>query len=816
MTAALLTWDGFADLPGDPAVNFELLWRSAVFRNYAKYGKFTAHAQQAGVEFHLEIDQPGCPLGAVGQVFGWQTKWFGRLAPGTALSATRKTQVVKSISTTRTHWPSITDWVLATKHPLTASDQTWFTGLNVGMTLHQASHPELADLLVGDALTLREAYFGSLILTPERLKAEHEHSTATVKDRWIPEVHQTSDTEQLLRRMLAQPDAWADLSDVDADIRRFSRDVAAAVAGLDPTAAAGVTAVLDAATEIRTVLADIHNTFQSGRVAHLLGAGARPTVAMPPVDPPVLRNLKGRSHPAAPALANLISFTREAAALITLVGDCLNTPLVVVSGDAGFGKTQLAAALTAPRSQSGSDPLPAGVFMEGRYLARRHTLDDFARQTRINGNPLDSFDKILAALDAAAQRAGARLPVVIDGLNEAEEPNEWVPLLRQLLTRLPAYPNVLVVCTIRAAFIPGCIPPELPEASELTGFVGDLDDAIGVYFRHYKIDRGDAELPLEQLTHPLTLRIFCEVANSDRQEWVRAESLPRSLTGMFDAYLDRVATRVAQLHRPLHQMDVLDGIVGLGAELWTARSRVISVGRAKEILGDTHRRWEETLLFALEGEGFLIRYPNGPGYDVGIVYDLRAGHVVARTLIAGHVGGLRDVLNEDGVVERFATASAHPLAYDIFRGLAGGMPRVAAGQLWKIVPPQLQKAALLEATSLEAAHIDSATVEQLVTAVDELRGRRDLFDHLQPVRSVVGHPLNAAFLDTVLKGRSVADRDLRWTEWLRSRADRLHADVDALNVRWQDESKRTTWRRVRAPRRCSRRCASGRACRFRK
>lgn len=798
MTAAPLTWDGFADLPGDPAANFELLWRSAVYRNYAKYGTFTAHAQQAGVEFHLEIDQPGCPLGTVGQVFGWQTKWFGKLAPGTALSGTRREQIVKSINATRKHWPDITDWVLVTKHPLTAGDQTWFTGLNVGMKLHQASHPELADLLVGDALTLREAYFGSLVLTPERLRAEHERSTATVKDRWLREVHQASDTEQLLRRMLAQPDAWADLNDIDANIRRFSHDVAAAVAGLDTAAAADVTAVLDAATETRTVLAEIHDTFKSGDVAPLLGAGARPTVLMPLSDPPVLRNLKGRAHPAAPALANLVSFTREAAALIALVGDCVSTPLVAVSGNAGFGKTQLAATLSAP-SLGGSKQLPAGVFMEGRFLARRHTLDDFARQTRINGTPLDSFDKVLAALDAAAQRAGARLPLVVDGLNEAEEPKEWLPLLRQLLTLLPAYPNVLVVCTVRAGFIQDCIPPEVPEPRELVGFVGDLEDAIGVYFEHYKIEKGEAELPLEQLSHPLTLRIFCEVANPERQQVVRAESLPASLTGMFDAYLDQLATRVSQLHGHLHQMDVLDGIVALGAELWTSQSRVVSQGRAKELLGDTHRRWEETLLFALEGEGFLVRYPNGPGYGVGIVYDLLAGHVVARSLIAGYAGGVRAVMNEDSVVARFARAgTAHPLAYDIFRGLAGGMPRVAAGQLWKIVPPPLQRAALLEATSLEAAQIDSATVEQLAAAVDELRGQRDLFDHLLPVRSVVGHPLNASFLDAVLKDRSVADRDLRWTEWLRSRAGRLNTDVAALSARWQDESKRTEADKLRA------------------
>lgn len=800
MTAGTpLTWDGFGDLPGDPKVNFELLWRSAVHRNYARYGRFTARVQQPGVEFHLEIDQPGCSLGAVGRVFGWQTKWWGNLAPGRALSQERKGQVLDSIRKTRKHWPNITDWVLVTKHPLTAGDQTWFTGLSVGMKLHQASLTELADLLTGDALPLRQAYFGSLILTPERLAAEHAHAAAAIQNRWIPEVHQATDAERDLRRMLVQPDAWEDLADVGADIERFAKDVAAAVPQLDATTAAALTALLDAAEEIRVVVDDIHTTFTSENAARMLRAGARVIPAMPQANPAVLRRLKALAHPSAPALVNLISFTREAVELIELVGRFVDVPLVVVTGRAGFGKTQLAATLSAPTPQASSDYLPAGVLMHGRLLASRHTLDDFARQTRIAGTPVGSFDDLLAAVDAAASRAGARLPISIDGLNESEVPRDWLPLLRQLLTLLEYYPNVLVACTVREAFVDDCIPSEVTSFHDLSGFDEDLDEAIDKYFTHYKIAAGDAQLPLERLAHPLTLRIFCDVANPQRKEWVNAESLPASLTGMFNEYLTRLASRVAELNPHLHDKDVIDGVLGLGAELWTAGVRVVSDGRAKDILGDTGRRWQETLLSALEAEGFLIRYPKGPGTEVGIVYDLLAGHVIARSLIASHGAGLAAVLNDPDTVERFTTpAKAHPLATDIFEGLAGGLPRADAGQLWQMVADPLRLPALLATTSLEAVHLDSATVKALTAAADILRGRQDLFDHLLSVRAVPGHPLNAAFVESLLRDRSVAERDLRWTEWLRSRFTRVRADVAALTKRWQEQPNRTDADRLRA------------------
>lgn len=796
----LLTWDGFDDLPGDPRTNFEHLWRNAVRRTYARFGAFTARVQQAGVEFHLEIDKPGCPLGHAGRVFGWQTKWFGTLAPGKPLSETRKRQVTSSIDKTKKHWPNITDWVLVTKHPLTHADQNWFTGLNVGMTLHQASLNELSDLLTGDALlSLREAYFGELVLTPDRLAEEHRRATAGIKERWMPEVHQTSGGERAVRRMLAQPDAWQDLGNAGAEIARFSKAVAVFVATLDPARKADVTDLLAEASEVRDSLIDIEGALSSGDPVRFLDTGSRVPPRMPPSNPGLLRKLKGSAHPAAPSLANLISHTREAVGLIQQVASSLNTPLVVISGGAGFGKTQLAATLSAPTPQTSSDDLPAGVFMEGRILENRHTLDDFARQSRIASTPLSCFDDLLAAVDAAATRAGLRLPIVIDGLNEAESPRDWLPLIQQLLVLTESYPNVLLVCTIRDAFVNEAIPPDVTATQELDGFHEDLDEAIGRYFTHYKIEKGDAQLPLERLTHPLTLRIYCEVANPDHHESVSAESLPGSLTGLFDAYLTHIASRVAQLNDTLHEQDVSDGIVGLGAELWSAGARVVSKDRAIAVLNDTGRRWQDTLLSALEYEGFLIRYPNGTGTDVGIVYDLLAGHVVARSLIAAHGASLKSLLNDPDTVERFVTPSnAHPLQSDIFEGLAGGLPRAAAGQLWKMVPDSLRLRALHSAASLEAAHLDSTTVAELASAADDLVGRHDLFDKLLSVRAVHGHPLNAGFLDSLLRPRTVADRDLRWTEWLRSRYERIHADTSALLTRWRSQPNRTDADRQRA------------------
>src|SRR5262249_10595443 len=46
-------------------------------------------------------------------------------------------------------------------------------------------------------------------------------------------------------------------------------------------------------------------------------------------------------------------------------------------------------------------------------------------------------------------------------------------------------------------------------------------------------------------------------------------------------------------------------------------------------------------------------------------------------------------------------------------------------------------------------------------------------------------PLNAEFLDSVLREMRIADRDLRWTEWVRRREEFIVKDLERLAARWK-------------------------------
>jgi len=543
MVSALsgLNWEKFLELPGDARTNFEAVSRAATWRNFTRYGRFAAHAQQPGVEFHLTIDLSGCELGGPDRKYGWQTKWWD-IQAGRAIGEGRKKDVLDSIDKTTKHVHGVTDWVLWTRRHLTPADQAWFYGLNTGMRMHLWTEEDLDGLLIGDAQLLRESYFGDLVFTPHRLEAMHEAAAAEVGGRWLPQVHQPPPAETTLRRMLAEPDVWATLAGAADNIARYSAAVSGHMKGLDPALAEQVTEIITIGSTLTDLLKDADEHLKKGQATAWLGAGVPSTPTPVPKVPQVLRRLRADQHLGAPALTNLIAHVRDAFETVLDVRYHLETRVIAVTGDAGYGKTQLAATLAAPCSSR-----PAGILLHGNRLGCRDTLDHLAGQISIAGRPASSFEELLAAADAAAARAGCRLPVVIDGLNEAESATRWAPLLRRLLVTLENYPSVLVVCTVRGAFLDVAVPDEVKDVLELTGFDESLNEAVKRYFTYYMIEPGDAELPLELVNHPLTLAILCQVTNPTRTSPVSADRIPNSLSAMFEAYLKDVALRIAEL-----------------------------------------------------------------------------------------------------------------------------------------------------------------------------------------------------------------------------------------------------------------------------
>ena len=795
-----LNWGIFTGLPGSAEKNFELLCRGIVRQNFGSYGVFRALANQPGVEFHLKLDKRCDSLGDPGRWWGWQCKWYDLAANG-ALGATRRAKIEEGLRKTEIHLPDLTDWVLWTRRTLTKDDQDWFNKLSSKIKLHLWTGDEVDNLLSGQGTVFRNTYFGELVLTPDILHERHDQAVASIRARWQPDVHHVGEAERKLRRMLGESESWDVLRTLSSDLRATAQAVGTSPP-VPPLLAPFVMNVVATSRQSADTLDRLAEGIRSGDLDLLRDELTAHPRTLPVDVATAPRRLRAGNHRAGLYATNAIAGCHDTMRVLGDVESAFSSRVVAVLAPAGCGKTHLAAQLT-----TGTTARPHGVLLHGRDLHATHTLDDLARRVSIAAQPVPSMESLLAAVDAAGQRARHRLPVFIDGLNESEDPRAWKPLLASLVTTLAKYPYVLLVCTLRPEFVDEALPDGTRRV-EIRDYGDETLDAIREHFRHYKIETADAAIPFELLKHPLTLRLFCEVTTQARQQLA---GVPSSLTALFESYLRQVADQVVQLAprvRRFFAHDVNAAIATIANKLWESRARSIELGELRSLLSDAQRPWDQSLVRALEHEGVLLRMPSN-GSDAFVpVYDLLGGHIIANALLAKHGQNTFETWIKDPSTTTLLAGDynvRHPLADDVLRSLVGQVPRrFYAKQLWQLVDEPLRGRALRLATHLEPAFLDAATIEALLDLVRA--GDAGLLERLWEVRGAPGHPLNAEALDRALRTMPVADRDLRWTEWLRRNQDEFLArgrnvrrNIEYLEQRWRSgevragDRLRTRW-----------------------
>lgn len=793
-------WDVFKELPGAADENFEKLCRSLVRRHYGRFGCFKQLANQPGVEFHLQLAE-SCDLGAPPRWIGWQCKWY-ELENGQDLGSARRTKIIEGLEKTRRHVPNVTDWKLWTRHTLTKGDQEWFFALEKDrfpeLKLDLLTAADIEDLLVGPGALLREAYFGELVLTPALLAEQYRLAAAPFKRRYQPEVHVVVGAEAKILRRLGGQSAWELLEKLSSALKTNCTGIASLTRQLKTELKAGVDSLLARATGLADVLDSLHAALGKGdfdAVQQILASN----LPLPVRYDRLLSKLRGARSDGAPLAANLVADIHAVSSALRRLERSIGVRAVAVLAAAGEGKSELAVKVTQADGE-----FPGGVLLLGKNLHSGQGLDDLVSAFKISGRPAESFDRLVEAVDAAGQRAGKRIPIVIDGLNEAEDPRNWRDELSRADELLKDFPYVLLVVTLRNEFAQMCLPEEFPQI-EHNGFREDPQTAIDKYFEYYKIDAVDADLPIEFLQHPLTLRIFCEVANARRQHVVGVEALPSSLASLFEEHFDKVAARVAELSPTAHRIfqdEVQDALLTIAGLLWTSNARSVEFQAARTAVRDLGR-WDASVIRALESEGVLVRTTSEEGgQGIAFSYDLMAGHMMARHLLA-RPSLAQWLQSDEGRAQfQFREPGSHTFAYDVFQALVGLYPqRLGRRQLWQDLSDEnLIMGALLLTAQSDPRQIGRETVERFARAMRESKQfARSAFERLRSTRAARAHPFDMDFLHGVLLTMPNTQRDLFWTEWVRESSEEIDDDFKFLSTRWKSgglderEIRRARW-----------------------
>lgn len=449
----------------------------------------------------------------------------------------------------------------------------------------------------------------------------------------------------------------------------------------------------------------------------------------------------------------------------------VNGKFVVLTGDAGTGKTHLLCDLAKQRLDQG---LPTVILMGQRYLDVSDPWTQTLQQLDIASWTASEF---VGALEIIARRAGRRLLFVLDAINEGAGRKLWPDHLSAFLGRLRDSAWITTVISVRTSYAQDLLPDSvLKDALEVRhrGFEDLEFIATRAFFDHYGIDLPSTPLLAPEFSNPLYLKTLCLGLHASGER-----RLPRGFHGVVNAfaqYVNGVNKKAAKDLDYDPRKNLIDrALTSLAERMVQDQQPWVNYEEAAAIVG-THlpgRNHSQSLLAKLLGEGVLIEEQAWSEADdascasVQIAYERLSDYRCVQVLLDRHL----DAANP---APAFATGGA--LAPEVLTGTLG---RPGFHEALHILVAERTRQELLDLVPMLAGEYftadaflkslvwrdPNAVSPRSIARLLELRDSHpvEVIDTLVTLATIPGHPLNATFTGTLLRQTVMPDRDAWWT-----------------------------------------------------
>jgi hypothetical protein len=672
----------------------------------------------------------------------------------------------------------------------------------------QGSHELLAQLAKPEHAGLANFFFSTRHLDDGWFRDRLAEAHRAAGPRYTPELNIRLALGEQFHAFGRLPDFFDRIRSTASDIREHVRGHAFSVAKLpDATLAALILAARSscnqALDEFRSLSDDptLPNPLESLRAALRTAVSATQKVL---IEHRQQREQAKAGKPEAPkgtfpqqevdagsyGLRQLQVKLEDALNLVNDFIEIVNARLLILTGEAGTGKTHLLCDLASQRLLSG---LPTVVLMGQRFL---EVSDPWTQALHQLDLPNWSAREFVAALEVIAQRAGRRLLFIVDAINEGAGTRLWPTHLLPFLERVAASPWIGVVLSVRSTYADDLLPEAVLARAvclEHHGFEDVEFDATRTFFEHYGIDLPSTPLLAPEFRNPLYLKTLCQGLQAAGQS-----RLPRGfhgVVGAFDLYLSGVNAKLArELDFDVRKNLVDKALKGLARHMIETRQAWLSYPLAETIVeailpGRDHSK---ALMPRLVAEGLLIeeRPWRQPGTDgdtvVMIAYERLSDYLCVSVLLEGTLESstLEAAFRTGGQLdlEALRTTWTRPGFHEALHTL---IAERTGKELLELVPD------LAEHHHTVAAFLNSivwrkptAVTTQAVQILSRLKktDASSLIETLITLATIPDHPLNAKFLDLELRKTDMADRDAWWSTGLHGLWDDRSA-VDRL-VQW--------------------------------
>lgn len=461
-----------------------------------------------------------------------------------------------------------------------------------------------------------------------------------------------------------------------------------------------------------------------------------------------------------------------------------------------------------------SDGTPAVAVLADSLRPDMTPLDAIAAQLGIGTSGIDLLDR----MGEVARALGRRALVLIDAINESDR-KMWRRYLPELIEIFAKRTDVAVLLTCRTPFNEEIVAPAVQKSVvELwhPGFEDQEFDAQFEFFTYYKLPALHVPFLTSEFSRPLFLKLLCRglaqlSKQTQKRQLQQIASGQKGMTFVLENFVKHVGVEVESRYQlPAKTCWFIlkgtgvdrPGVAGMLAEAqrdWlTADEAIEQVDlRVASFGADGSLVLRDMVRAGLLAEG--ARYFQGVVQTViTLPYQRFSDHLVARHLLERHLDTstvervrrslyANRPLGRSFVLDRWGRtylepgiASALMIEFpERMKRLAGGGPTELAAYLPRgrmLVTPFAE--AFVDGLYWRGPGGFSAETAHLVGRLLALGGadvRYDLFNVLTGLGSREAHPWNAAYLHERLSRLTMADRDLAWSEYLRTADEQSNA-----------------------------------------
>lgn len=217
-----------------------------------------------------------------------------------------------------------------------------------------------------------------------------------------------------------------------------------------------------------------------------------------------------------------------------------NYPYLIISGDAGCGKSHLLGDIANERIKNSQST----VLLLGQLFKNdRNVWSNILDQLSLSCNK----DDFLKSLNSIGKQQGTRVLVMIDALNEGAGKELWQPELSGFINEFMAYPYIGLVTTVRTTYLKAVVPDMVKSDEKITkitheGFKGNEYAALKLFCNHYGLNQPLFPILAPEFTNPLFLQVICQGVKASGNK-----NFPQGFQGLssiFHFYLKAISQKL--------------------------------------------------------------------------------------------------------------------------------------------------------------------------------------------------------------------------------------------------------------------------------